>query len=205
MIVSSDGYVLTNNHVIDGADKLKVTLADNRNFTGKVIGADPKTDVAVVKIDAKDLPAITLADSDRLRVGDIVFAVGNPLSVGETVTMGIVSAKGRQTGAPRRRPRLRELHPDRRRHQSRQFRRAAPRREGPPDRDQHRPDRGARLAVPQRNIGIGFAIPANMAVSVLQSLIATGTVARGFLGVEPQSLTADVAETSSACPRTPAA
>src|SRR5208282_436310 len=90
--------ILTNNHVVAGADSLTVTLADLREFPAKVVGADPKTDVAVVKIEATNLQIITLANSDRLRVGDIVFAVGDPLEIGETVTMGIVSAKGRQVG-----------------------------------------------------------------------------------------------------------
>ena len=98
VIVSSDGYILTNNHVVEGADELTVVLSDGRKFTAKVVGADPKTDVAVVKIEATVLPAVTLADSDKLRVGDVVFAVGNPLGVGETVTMGIVSAKSRNVG-----------------------------------------------------------------------------------------------------------
>ena len=96
VIVSPNGYILTNNHVVEGADELKVALADDREFKGKIIGTDPKTDVAVIKIEADNLPAITLADSDRLRVGDVVFAVGNPLDVGQTVTTGIVSAKGRR-------------------------------------------------------------------------------------------------------------
>ena len=95
VIVSSDGYILTNNHVVEGADELKVTLADDRDFMAKVVGTDPKTDVAVLKIEAEGLPTVTLADSDKLRVGDVVFAVGNPLGVGQTVTMGIISAKGR--------------------------------------------------------------------------------------------------------------
>ena len=98
VIVTPDGYILTNNHVIEGADELTVSLSDDRRFPAKVVGADPKTDIAVVKIDAGGLSALTLADSDKLRVGDIVFAVGNPLEVGETVTMGIVSAKGRRLG-----------------------------------------------------------------------------------------------------------
>ena len=95
VIVTADGYVLTNNHVVEGADELKVTLADDRDFIAKVIGRDPKTDVALLKIDGTGLPTVTLADSDKLRVGDVVFAVGNPLGVGQTVTMGIISAKGR--------------------------------------------------------------------------------------------------------------
>ena len=100
VIVSPDGYILTANHVVDGADEIKVTFAGDikRNFTAKVIGTDPQTDVAVLKIDAKDLPAITLADSDQLEVGDIVLAIGNPFGIGQTVTMGIVSALGPQSG-----------------------------------------------------------------------------------------------------------
>jgi len=95
VIVSPDGYILTNNHVVDGADQLKVSFADGREFPAKLIGTDDKTDIAVIKIEATNLPTVVLADSEKLRVGDIVFAVGNPLEVGETVTMGIVSAKGR--------------------------------------------------------------------------------------------------------------
>lgn len=95
VIVTADGYILTNNHVVEGADELKVSLSDDREFVAKVIGTDPKTDVAVIKIESTKLPTVTLADSEKLRVGDIVFAVGNPLGVGQTVTMGIVSAKGR--------------------------------------------------------------------------------------------------------------
>ncbi len=93
MIVTKDGYILTNNHVVDDADEVKVTLQDGREFTAKVIGKDPKSDVAVVKIDANDLPAITFADSDKCEVGDVVLAIGNPFGIGQTVTMGIVSAK----------------------------------------------------------------------------------------------------------------
>ena len=92
---SDDGYILTNNHVVDGADEVKVALQDGREFTAKVIGRDPKTDVAVIKIDAKDLPAVPMADSDKVEVGDVVLAVGNPFGIGQTVTTGIVSATGR--------------------------------------------------------------------------------------------------------------
>src|SRR5690606_11297788 len=97
VIVSTNGYILTNNHVVAGADELKVLLVDGREFVAKVIGADEKTDVAVIKIDETNLPVATLADSDKLRVGDVVCAVGNPLGVGQTVTMGIVSATGRNS------------------------------------------------------------------------------------------------------------
>src|SRR5690606_34169292 len=86
---------LTNNHVIEGADEIKVALADQREFVATVVGTDPKTDVAILKIDADELPVATLADSEQIRVGDIVFALGNPLGVGQTVTMGIISATGR--------------------------------------------------------------------------------------------------------------
>jgi|GEM_PF-3849914 len=91
VIVSENGYILTNNHVVADADELNVELPDGRTFKARVVGADPKTDVAVIKIEEHNLPAVVVADSDKLRVGDIVFAVGNPLGVGQTVTMGIVS------------------------------------------------------------------------------------------------------------------
>jgi S1-C subfamily serine protease len=114
VIVSADGYILTNNHVVEGADELNISLPDEREFKAKLIGSDPSTDVAVIKIDAANLPFVTLADSDKLRVGDVVFAVGNPLGIGQTVTMGIVSALGAQQPGPSRpgeRPGgLRELH-----------------------------------------------------------------------------------------------
>ena len=95
VIVTKDGYILTNNHVVDDADEVKVALQDGREFTAKVVGRDPKTDVAVIKIDAKDLPAVEMADSDKIEVGDVVLAVGNPFGIGQTVTTGIVSATGR--------------------------------------------------------------------------------------------------------------
>jgi Do/DeqQ family serine protease len=189
VIVTSDGYILTNNHVVEGADELKVQLSDDREFTAKVIGADPKTDIAVVKIDADKLPVVTLADSDKLRVGDVVFAVGNPLDVGQTVTMGIVSAKNRnvkiledvggyedyiQTDAAINmgnsggalidaRGRLIGIN-------------------------------SAILSPSRGNIGIGFAVPVNLAASIMKSLIETGTVARGYLGVSTDTVTPDIAE-----------
>ncbi|MDB6130307.1 MAG: Protease Do, partial [Verrucomicrobiales bacterium] len=95
VIVSKDGYILTNNHVVDHADQIKVELNDGREFTGRVIGADAKSDIAVVKIDATDLPYVMLANSDKIEVGDLVLAVGNPFGIGQTVTMGMVSATGR--------------------------------------------------------------------------------------------------------------
>ena len=191
VIVSADGYILTNNHVVEGADELKVTLADDRDFMAKVVGTDPKTDVAVLKIEAEGLPTVTLADSDKLRVGDVVFAVGNPLGVGQTVTMGIISAKGRsklgllenasgyedfiQTDAAINmgnsggalvdaRGRLIGIN--------------------------------SAIITPSRgSVGIGFAIPVNLARFIMNSLVETGAVARGFLGVTGgDALTADLAE-----------
>ena len=96
VIISADGYILTNNHVVTGADRIEVSRVGDQKIKATLIGADPKTDIAVIKIEGENLPVITLADSDKLRVGDVVFAIGNPLGVGQTVTMGIVSAKGRQ-------------------------------------------------------------------------------------------------------------
>ncbi|NJM53051.1 MAG: hypothetical protein HC846_06440 [Blastocatellia bacterium] len=98
VIVSTDGTILTNNHVIEGATKIKIELNDKRVFEAKVIGTDQPTDLAVLKIDSKDLPSLTLGDSDKVRVGDIILAIGNPLGIGQTVTAGIISAKGRRTG-----------------------------------------------------------------------------------------------------------
>ena len=98
VIVTQDGYILTNHHVIDGADQIKVDLNDNRTLDAKVIGSDPPSDLAVLKINASGLPVLALGDSDRTRIGDVVLAIGNPLGIGQTVTMGIISAKGRQTG-----------------------------------------------------------------------------------------------------------
>lgn len=190
VIVTTDGYILTNNHVVEGADELKITLADDRDFVAKVVGADPKTDVAVLKIDAQNLPTVTFADSDKLRVGDIVFAMGNPLGVGQTVTMGIVSAKGRsklgllenvsgyedfiQTDAAINmgnsggalidaRGRLVGIN-------------------------------SAIISPSRGNIGIGFAIPVNLARFIMNSLAESGVVARGHLGISSDSVTPEVAE-----------
>ncbi len=190
VIISSDGYILTNNHVVEGADELKVAFSDDRELIAKVIGTDPKTDIAVIKIDAKDLPAITLADSDKIRVGDLVFALGNPLNVGQTVTMGIVSAKGRsklglldqvggyenfiQTDASINMGNSGGALID-----------AKGRLVG---------INSAILSSSRGNIGIGFAIPVNMAASIMRSLVETGTVARGFLGVSTDTITPEVAD-----------
>jgi len=189
VIVSPNGYILTNNHVVEGADELKVALSDDREFKGKIIGTDPKTDVAVIRIEADNLPTVTLADSDRLRVGDLVFAVGNPLDIGQTVTAGIVSAKGRrvhllddingyedfiQTDAAINLGNSGGALVD-----------AKGRLVG---------INSAMLSSTNGSIGIGFAVPINLASSVMQSLIATGTVSRGYLGVGVEPLTSELAE-----------
>ena len=191
VIVSKDGYILTNNHVIEGADELNVSLPDDREFKAKVIGSDPKTDVAVIKIEAENLPTVTLADSDKLRVGDVVFAVGNPLGIGQTVTMGIVSATGRnnlglldsgqgyenfiQTDAAINMGNSGGALVD-----------AKGRLVG---------INTAIISTTRGNIGIGFAIPVNLAASIMHSLIEHGTVTRGYLGVNVELLTPEMAET----------
>jgi Do/DeqQ family serine protease len=189
VIVSSDGYVLTNNHVVENADELTVELADGRKFPAKVVGTDPKTDIAVVKIDAAGLPAVTFADSDKIRVGDVVFAVGNPLGVGETVTMGIVSAKSRNV----------HILDDVAGYEDFIQTDAAINmgNSGGALLDAKGRLIGINSAIvsPSRgNIGIGFAVPVDLAASVMKSLIETGTVARGFLGVGAVPITSDVAE-----------
>ena len=189
VIVSPDGYILTNNHVVEGADELTVMLSDDRKYTAKVVGADQKTDVAVVKIAATDLPIVTLADSDRLRVGDIVFAVGNPLNVGETVTMGIVSAKGRnQLGLLEDGGYENFIQTDAAINMGNS---------GGALVDAKGRLVGINCAIisPSRgNIGIGFAVPINLAASVMTSLVATGKVTRGYLGVGTQTVTSDLGD-----------
>jgi serine protease Do len=179
VIVTKDGYILTNNHVVDDADQLKVALQDGREFTAKVIGKDPKSDVAVVKIDAKDLPFVVMADSDKIEVGDIALAIGNPFGIGQTVTMGMVSATGRatmgldyedfiQTDAA-----------------------INPGNSGGALVDAEGRLIGINTAILSRsggNQGIGFAIPTNLARDVMESLIKDGKVTRGYLGVMIQDL-----------------
>ena len=186
VIVSADGYILTNHHVIDGAEEIRVELTDNRTFPAKVVGSDLPSDLAVLKVDARNLPVLPLGDSDRVRVGDVVLAVGNPLGVGQTVTMGIISAKGRQTG-------LSDgsfedfLQTD------------APINQGNSggalvNTNGELIGINSQILSPSGgNIGIGFAIPANMAKSVMDQLTKTGKVRRGMLGVTVQSITSDLA------------
>lgn len=189
VIVSPNGYILTNNHVVEGADGLRVALTDDREFKGKIIGTDPKTDIAVIKIEADDLPAITLADSDRLRVGDVVFAVGNPLAVGQTVTSGIVSAKGRRV----------HLLDDVQGYEDFIQTDAAINLGNSGGALVDAKGRliginSAMMSTTNGNMGIGFAVPINLASSVMQSLIATGTVARGYMGIGVEPLTPELAE-----------
>jgi Do/DeqQ family serine protease len=186
VIVGSDGHILTNHHVIDGADRIRVDLTDGRSFEATVVGSDPPSDLAVLKVEATGLPSVQLGNSDDVRVGDIVLAIGNPMGVGQTVTMGIVSAKGRATGIG----------------------------DGSfedflqTDASINRGNSGGALLSTRGeliginsqilspsggNIGIGFSIPANMARHVMQALIADGRVHRGLLGVTIQAVTPDIA------------
>src|SRR5579864_2161442 len=188
VIVSPDGYVLTANHVVEGADTVKVALADGeREFDAKVIGTDPPSDVAVLRLNAKKpLPAITLADSDKLQVGDMVLAIGNPFAVGQTVTMGIISALQRggfgisgyedfiQTDAA-----------------------INPGNSGGALVDVEGRLVGINTAIMSRSggfQGVGFAVPVNMARFVMDRLIESGKVARGYLGINIQPLTPELAK-----------
>lgn len=184
-VVSADGYIMTNNHVIEDATKIEVELADERKFTAKVIGADPESELAVLKIDAKNLSYLAMADSDAIEVGEWVLAIGNPFGLSHTLTAGIVSATGRKemgittyenfiqtdaainfgnSGGP-----LINLDGD---------------------------VVGINTAIvgPGGNIGIGFAIPINMAKNIFEQIKDTGEVVRGFLGVLPQDLTPEMAK-----------
>ena len=148
VIVSNDGYILTNNHVISEADKVQVRFDRHRTLDAEVVGADPQSDLAVLKVSARDLPALPLGDSDRVKVGEWVVAVGAPFGLDRSVTTGIVSAKGRNgVGVAE----LRGLHPDRRRHQSRQLGRRAGQPPGRTDRHQHR-HRHRRRAAPTASV-----------------------------------------------------
>jgi serine protease Do len=188
VIITSDGTILTNNHVIDGATDIKVQLSDKREFTAKLVGTDPRTDIAVLKIDASGLPTLAIGDSSKLHVGDVIFAVGDPFGVGETATMGIVSATGRsglgienyedfiQTDAA-----------------------INPGNSGGAMVDLHGDLVGINTAIAtggegEGNIGIGFAIPIDMARSVADQLVAHGKVVRGYLGLFPQDVTPEIAK-----------
>ncbi|MBO0721190.1 MAG: DegQ family serine endoprotease [Blastocatellia bacterium] len=185
VIVSPDGYILTNNHVIDGANEIKVYTSDKRELNARVIGADPKTDIAVVKVDRQNLPTLSFADSSQVQVGDIALAIGNPFGVGQTVTMGIISATGRgnlgiedyedfiQTDAA-----------------------INPGNSGGALINSSGQLIGINTAILSRaggNQGVGFAVPANLARTVMNQLLKNGKVVRGYLGVMIQGVTPDIA------------
>jgi serine protease Do len=185
-VFRSDGYILTNEHVIRGANKIKVTFIDGKEYEGKVIGADPLTDIAVVKIDADNLPTIPLGDSDKARVGEFVIAIGNPYGLSHTVTVGVLSAKGRPISAgDSGREYENFLQTD-----------AAinPGNSGGPLLNLRGEVIGINTAILPYAQGIGFAIPINMAKSILEQLIEKGRVVRAWLGVYIQDLTPELAQ-----------
>jgi len=186
VIISTDGYIVTNNHVVEKADKVSVTMDDGRELNAKIIGRDPQTDVAVIKVDAKDLPAITFANSSDVEVGDRVLAIGNPFGIGETVTSGIVSAKSRRAGMGLAYEDF--IQTD-----------AAinPGNSGGALVDIEGRLIGINTAILSRSggsNGIGLAIPSDMVQSVSNSLVKNGKVVRGYLGVTVQTMTQGVAD-----------
>jgi serine protease Do len=188
VIVSPDGYILTANHVVSGADEIKVSIADDdkKEYTAKIIGTDPQTDVAVLKIDAKDLPAITLADSDQLEIGDVVLAVGNPFGLGQSVTMGIISGLGRHYEGIKGYQNFIQT-----------------------DAAINKGNSGGALVDAEGRLvgintwiasssggseGVGFAVPINLARRSMERLISSGKVTRGYLGISPQDITPGLAQ-----------
>lgn len=186
VIVNPEGYILTNNHVIDGANDIKVALSDKRELKARVIGADPQTDIALIKVEGKDLPTLTFADSSEVQVGDIALAIGNPFGVGQTVTMGIISATGRgnlgiedyedfiQTDAA-----------------------INPGNSGGALINTSGELIGINTAILSRaggNQGVGFAVPANMAREVMNQLSKGGKVRRGYIGTMIQDVTPEIAK-----------
>ena len=183
-IVDKDGHIITNNHMVDGADEIKVKLADGREFTAKVIGRDPKTDLALIKISSifKDLPTISLGDSDKIRVGDSVLAVGNPFGLGHTVTQGIISATGRVIGSGPYDDFLQTDAP------------INPGNSGGPLVNLKGEVIGINTAIIATGQGIGFAIPSNMAKTIIPQLKGKGKVIRGWIGVSIQTVTQEIAK-----------
>lgn len=183
VIVSQDGYIVTNQHVIEGADEVTVTLANKNELKAEVVGRDPKTDLAVLKVETQDkLPMATFGDSQAIRVGDWVMAIGNPFGLTHTVTTGIVSAKGRVIGAG---PYDDFIQTD-----------AAinPGNSGGPLFDMQGQVIGINTAINPAGQGIGFAIPAHVAIPLIPQLIAKGEVTRGYLGVSIQAITPDLSQ-----------
>ena len=186
VIISSKGYILTNQHVVEAADEIEVALSDGKKLAAKVVGSDPETDLAVLHVQAQDLPAITLGQAENLRVGDVVLAIGNPLGVGQTVTMGIISALHR-TGL-RINTFENFIQTDAAINQGNS---------GGALIDATGKLVGINTAILSQSggsIGIGFAIPVSTAKQVMDQLIATGAVTRGWIGVELQEITPDLAE-----------
>jgi serine protease Do len=183
-IVDRDGYIITNNHVVAGADEIKVKLADGREFKAKVIGRDPKTDLALIKITTifENLPVLGLGDSDAIRVGDWVLAVGNPFGLEHTVTQGIISATGRVIGAGPYDNFLQTDAP------------INPGNSGGPLVNLKGEVIGINTAIIAAGQGIGFAIPSNLARHVTSQIKATGKVVRGWIGVSIQSMTPELAK-----------
>ncbi len=183
VIISRDGYIVTNNHVVEGAKEVTVTLSDKQEHTARIVGRDPKTDLAVLKIDATEpLPVAAMGDSDQLNVGDWVVAIGNPFGLSNTVTAGIVSAKGRIIGAG---PYDDFIQTDAS---------INPGNSGGPLFNVRGEVVGINTAINPMGQGIGFAIPINMVKPLIPQLVATGEVARGYLGVSIQSITPDLAK-----------
>jgi serine protease DegQ len=187
VVVSPRGYVLTNNHVIEGMDQIEVMLADNRTrLRAKVVGTDPETDLAVLKVDRDDLAAITLGNADGVRVGDVVLAIGNPFGVGQTVTMGIVSALGRTGLGINTYENF--IQTDAAINQGNS---------GGALVDTSGNLIGVNTAIFSRtggSIGIGFAIPVSTVKTVMEQIITDGAVTRGYIGVQAQDLTPELAE-----------
>ena len=186
VIVSADGYILTNNHVVEGADIIEVGLADGRKGAATVVGTDPETDLAVIRVKERNLPVMVLGDPDAARVGDVVLAIGNPFGVGQTVTLGIISALGRNN-----------LHIN---HFENFIQTDAAINFGNSggalvDTNGHL--LGINSAIYSQtggSVGIGFAIPVTTAKTVLDSIVKHGQVVRGWIGVEPQDITPELAE-----------
>jgi Do/DeqQ family serine protease len=188
VIVSGDGYIITNHHVVDGAEQIKIDLSDGRTLDAKLVGSDPPSDLALLKVSQSGLPSLTPGDSDRVRVGDVALAIGNPLNVGQTVTMGIISAKGRSTG-PGSGNFEDFLQTD------------APINQGNSGGALVNTN-GELIGINSQilggstggNIGIGFAIPSNMVRTVMDQLMKTGKVRRGHLGVSVRRVDSDMAQ-----------
>ena len=186
VIVSADGYIVTNAHVVEKADEIKVLLSDKREFTGKVVGSDPKSDVAVIKINGKDLPTLVWGDSEKIEIGEYALAIGNPFGLNSTITLGIISAVGRANMGIEQYENF--IQTD-----------AAinPGNSGGALVNTRGELIGINTAIFSRtggNMGIGFAIPSNMAKNVMDSLIKTGKVVRGYLGVSIQDVNPKIAK-----------